>query len=58
MKEKPSATVEKYFNDSLDIATHAVIAEFEWLGLPEGDQLSGLIADINDAITAAMADWK
>lgn len=56
--EQPSQAVEDKFDESCDDATHAVIAEFEWMGLPEGDQLSELMVRINDAITAVMQEWK
>lgn len=56
--EKPSQETEDRFDESVDNATHAVIAEFEWMGLPEGDQLSDLMVRVNDAITAVMQEWK
>jgi hypothetical protein len=46
------------FNDSIDDATHGVITSFSWMGLPEGDQLSYLMVEINDAIAAIMQKWK
>ena len=49
---------EDQFDTAVDDATHAVIAEFEWMDLPEGDQLSDLMVRINDAITAIMQDYK
>jgi hypothetical protein len=56
--EPPSQETEDHFDDSVDSATHAVIAEFEWMGLPEGDQLSELMVRINDALTQLMQEWK
>ena len=34
---------EDRFDESVGDATHAVIAAFEWAGLPEGDQLGSLM---------------
>ena len=51
-------THENHFDDSVDDATHAVIAAFEWLGLPEDDELMDLMVEINDALTQIMAPWK
>lgn len=56
-EQVPQATEDR-FDESVDNATHAVIAEFEWMGLPEGDQLSALMVRINDLITAEMQEWK
>ena len=55
--EAPSEEALERFDAAVDDATHAVIAEFEWIGLPEGDQLSDLMVSINDAIEAVMRDW-
>ena len=46
------------FDYHVDAITHQVIEEFEWLGLPEGDQLSDLMVEINDALTAILQKWK
>jgi hypothetical protein len=54
----PTQTTEDNFDQSTDNATHAVVTEFEWCALPEGDQLSALMVRINDAITAIMQDFK
>jgi hypothetical protein len=45
---------EEHFDDSVDDATHAVIAAFEWMGLPQGDAKGDLMVRINDAIAAIM----
>lgn len=58
MQEQPTQAIEDRFDESVDDATHAVITAFEWMGLPEGDQLSALMVRINDAITATMQEWK
>lgn len=49
---------EDHFDEAVDNATHAVITEFEWMPLPEGDTLSDLMVRINDAITSLMQDYK
>ena len=48
------------FDYHVDEATHRVIDEFGWLGLPEAgdDQLSDLMVEINDALTAILQKWK
>lgn len=56
--ERIPQEAEDRFDESVDNATHAVIAEFEWMGLPEGDQLSRLMVEINDSITQIMQHWK
>jgi len=58
MTEAISQATEYHFDASLDDATHKVIAEFEWMGLPEGEQLGSLMVEINDALTQIMAPWK
>lgn len=43
------------FDEAVDDATHAVIAAFEkHLKLPEGEALSDLMVEINDALTGVM----
>jgi len=55
--EKPSQEALDCFDESVDGATHEVIAAFEWIGLPEGEQLSDLMVQINDAIAPIMREW-
>jgi hypothetical protein len=55
--EQPSAEAVDRFDHSIDEATHAIIAEFDWIGLPEGDQLGDLMVRLNDAIASIMREW-
>jgi hypothetical protein len=55
--EKPNQEAQARFEESVDDATHAAIKAFEWIGLPEGDQLGDLLADLNSAIHEVMRDW-
>ncbi len=58
MTEPIPQLTEDAFDDSIDSATHNVIGQFEWMGLPEGEQLGALMVEINDALTQIMAPWK
>jgi hypothetical protein len=49
---------EDRFDEAVDDATHAVIGHFEYLGLPDGEQLSDLMVRVNDALTALFSEWK
>lgn len=56
--ENPSQEALDRFDEAVDNATHAVMAEFEWCGLPDdGDQRFDLMVRINDAIAAVMWEW-
>ncbi len=55
--QRPSQAREDHFDESTDNATHAVIAEFEWIGMPDGDQLSDIMVEINNAITDILARY-
>ena len=46
------------FDEAVQNATMAVMDDFDYLGLPEGDQLSGLMIEVNDAISAIFEEWK
>jgi hypothetical protein len=46
------------FDDAIDDATHAVLAAFGDFSLPSGDELSGLMVRLNDAIAAIMQDYR
>lgn len=50
--------IDEMFDESVDEATHAVIARFDWMGLPEGGELFDLMVRINDALTQIMNDYK
>lgn len=54
---EPSEERLERFDCSVNDATHAVIDEFVWIGLPEGDARTVILHRINDAITAIMRDW-
>ena len=57
-QEAIAQSTEDKFDESVDVATDAVMAEFEWLGLPDTlDQRGDLMVQINDAIAAIMRDW-
>lgn len=49
---------EDRFDSSVDDATHAVMACFDWMGLPEGDDLSDLMIRVNDALAVIMQAYK
>lgn len=57
--ERPSQETEDAFDQSVDDATHAVMENFEWMGLPDHgmDQRSELMVRINDAITGIMREY-
>lgn len=55
--EAPSKEGVERFDAAVDDATHATIQAFDWIGLPEGDQLGDLMIEINDAIAAVMRTW-
>ena len=57
MNEQPSQETIDRFDEAVDNATQAIIEEFEWLGLPEGEQLEGLMVNINNAIAQVMREW-
>jgi hypothetical protein len=50
--------IDERFDTSLDDATHAVIAEFKWMKLPEGAAFSALLYRVNDALTQIMRAYK
>jgi len=56
-KTPPSQEALDRFDQAVDDATHAVIENFWWLGLPEGDQLGALMVEINDSIARIMKEW-
>ena len=49
--------LREHFDDSVDNATHAIITEFKWINLPEKDQLTNLMVEINNALSAIMIEW-
>jgi hypothetical protein len=55
--EAPSKEAQDAFDKAVDDATHDAIGHFHFLGLPEGDQLSDLMAELNDAISGVMKEW-
>jgi hypothetical protein len=47
------------FDESLDAATHAVMAEFNWLDLPrDADERFELMVKINDALGPILVSYK
>lgn len=55
--EPPSKEAEDAFDEAVDSATHDALKHFEFLGLPEGDQLGDLMVSLNDAIAGVMREW-
>ncbi len=49
---------DESFDVSVDNATHAVVEEFSWVGLPSGDKLGDLMIEINGALSTVMARYK
>jgi hypothetical protein len=49
---------EDRFDETVDDATHSVMTHFDWLDLPDGDELSDLMVRVNDALTALFQEYK
>lgn len=54
MMELSSKEALDKFDDSVDSATHDVMAKFDWMSLPKGKQLCNLMTSVYDAIAAIM----
>ena len=49
---------EDRFDESVDEATQKVIDTFDWMTLPEGEELSQLMVTLNDTITQIFNGYK
>lgn len=46
------------FDAALDTVTERALDEFDFLGLPEGDELAAITIEVNDALSAIFSEWK
>lgn len=56
LESAPKAARDR-FERTIEQAADAVIDEFQWMGLPEGPQLTALRRLVEDAIRPVMEDW-
>lgn len=50
--------LEDDFDAALDTVTERALDEFDFLGLPEGDELAAIVIEVNDALSAIFSEWK
>jgi hypothetical protein len=55
--EKPSEAILNRFERDLSKSADYILETFEWLGLPEGEQLDFLKIEIKDAVCKAIRPW-
>lgn len=55
--EQPSVDLVAEFDGEVDVAALQILENFEWLGLPSGDQLEDLHVELSDAISAVLKTW-